>query len=295
MRACSSRSSDKCSLKSSDRLIQTRVTSYLNTTILFAFETIEFEIFKSTHARGNLSRQFSISILTTFPFSILEDLSLEDTAKSISSPIDLAVDSSQSSRESRTNEDLYLEGVLVWRSLKSYLFSNSLTSRNSKSCFAFYLCSLHDHSFEEASDCYLWESLACFIVLLIFHSINYYLALLWGSHWSEGVKSLLFYWFVEKWLFFFVVASSWFSTIIHLLFTFCDSLSNDKYERKRMTVQLRESVQSQEEESDETVQLRESVLCSQKKKKRVWQYRFEKAYCTVVSYSSSESASMTYL
>ena len=62
MRACSSRNFDKCSLKSSDRFIQTRVTSYLNATISFAFETIEFEIFKSTHARESLSRQFSILI-----------------------------------------------------------------------------------------------------------------------------------------------------------------------------------------------------------------------------------------
>ena len=62
MRSFSSRSSDKCNLKSSDRFIQTRVTSYLNATISFAFETIEFEIFKSTHARGNLPRQFSILI-----------------------------------------------------------------------------------------------------------------------------------------------------------------------------------------------------------------------------------------
>ena len=38
------------------------VTSYLNATIIFVFETIKFEIFKSTHARESFSRQFSISI-----------------------------------------------------------------------------------------------------------------------------------------------------------------------------------------------------------------------------------------
>ena len=39
-----------------------RITSYLNATISFAFKMIKFEIFKSTHARESLSRQFSISI-----------------------------------------------------------------------------------------------------------------------------------------------------------------------------------------------------------------------------------------
>ena len=43
-------------------LIQIRITSYFNTTISFAFETIEFEIFKFIHVRENLSRQFSILI-----------------------------------------------------------------------------------------------------------------------------------------------------------------------------------------------------------------------------------------
>ena len=56
----------------------------------------------------------------------------------------------------------------------------------------------------------------------------------------------------RKWLFFFVVASFWFNTIIHLFFTFCDSLSNDKYEKKRS-----------------------------KKKNQTSQYSFEKAYCAI--------------
>ena len=62
MRACSPRSSGKCSLESSGRLIQNRITSYLNATTLPAFETAEFEVFRPTHARGNLPRQFSVLI-----------------------------------------------------------------------------------------------------------------------------------------------------------------------------------------------------------------------------------------
>ena len=112
MRVCFSRNFDKCNFKSNNRLIQIRITSYFNATILFVFETIEFEIFKSTHVRENLSRQFSISILATFSFSIFEDFSLENTVKSISSSIALTIDSFQSSRKSKTNEDLYFEKVL---------------------------------------------------------------------------------------------------------------------------------------------------------------------------------------
>ena len=62
---------------------------------------------------------------------------------------------------------------------------------------------------------------------------------------------LLFYWFVEKCLFF-VVVSFWFSTITRLLFIFCDSLSNDKYEKKK-----------------------------NRKIDQTWQYNFEKTYCTI--------------
>ena len=64
MRACSPRSSGKCSPESSCTfgLIQTRITSYLNATASPAFETAEFEVFRPTHARGNLPRQFSVLI-----------------------------------------------------------------------------------------------------------------------------------------------------------------------------------------------------------------------------------------
>ena len=96
------------------------------------------------------------------------------------------------------------------------------------------------------------------------------------------------------------------------------SLSFDKYERKRMTIQLRESVMSQEKESDVTVQLRRNVLYNQKKRNRcvtiqlrrsvlfsyqeqMWQYSFEEVYCTITIAMSllqwrifSEFATMTW-
>ena len=104
LRSFSLRSSDKCSLESNCtfELIQIRITSYLNATISFAFETIEFEIFKFTHARENLSRQFSILIhFSISRFSTLfNSLQFADVVKSISSSICLAVDSHRSSRES---------------------------------------------------------------------------------------------------------------------------------------------------------------------------------------------------
>ena len=62
LRSFSLRSSDECSLESSDRLIQTRITSYLNAATSPVFETVKFEVFRPTHARGNLPRQFSVLI-----------------------------------------------------------------------------------------------------------------------------------------------------------------------------------------------------------------------------------------
>ena len=123
-----------------------------------------------------------------------------------------------------------------------------------------------------------WKSLACccfsclFILFTLSPFISLYIEEVIGL---KRVKSLLFYWFVEIWLFFFVVASSWSSTITHLLSTFCDSLSNDKYEEER------------NKKNDQTWQ---------KKEQNAWQYSFEKAYCTVTAVSllqwciSSESA-----
>ena len=62
MRACSSRNSDEYNFENNDRFIRIRITSYFNATTLFAFKSIKFEIFRFTHARENLSRQFSILI-----------------------------------------------------------------------------------------------------------------------------------------------------------------------------------------------------------------------------------------
>ena len=53
--------SSKISDKSNCDLIQTRITSYFNATISFAFKSIKFEAFESTHVRENVSRQFAIS------------------------------------------------------------------------------------------------------------------------------------------------------------------------------------------------------------------------------------------
>ena len=51
-------------------LIQTRITSYFNATISFAFKSIKSKAFESTHARENLSRQFSISLsISSISFS----------------------------------------------------------------------------------------------------------------------------------------------------------------------------------------------------------------------------------
>ena len=52
------------------------VTSYLNATISSVFETIEFEIFKFTHARENLSRKFSISIHVFWFSKIFHSISI---------------------------------------------------------------------------------------------------------------------------------------------------------------------------------------------------------------------------
>ena len=137
------------------------------------------------------------------------------------------------------------------------------------------------HSFRE--DIMAWGSLACccFSCLPTLPTLSPFIPpYIGGAIGLEGVKSLLFYWFVGIWLFFFVVASSWFSTITHLLLTFCGSLSNDKYEGERG----RKNDQTwQEEEQD------------------AWQYSFEGAYCTVTAVSLlqwcifSEPATTAYL
>ena len=271
-KSLSSHSFDKCSLNAVLAvliLVQIRITSYLNATISSVCKTTEFEIFRSTHVRENLSRQFSISILATSSFSILDTLQLSSVLEhrqehSVIRWSDSWIISNVSRVENEWRSLLWER--LIWRSLKSSLFSNlSLVI----------LLLWRSHYFEKVLECvvlFLLSSLALSLIwgkhqivifekfsMLLFCSslilLTFYLVLLWKSHWSEETKSccfLLFYWFVEKWLFFFVVASSWSSTITHLLSTLCDSLSNDKYERKRG-----------------------------KKKNQTWQYSFEEAYCTV--------------
>ena len=120
----------------------------------------------------------------------------------------------------------------------------------------------------------IWKNLICCCFSCfarLFHSINRWTIMIW--------KSVKVCCFIDLWEFdcFFVVASSWFSTITHL---FSISLSNDKYEKERNN-----------------------------KYDQTWQYSFEKAYCTIkkktrcvtiqfrknVLYSySNESVSMMY-
>ena len=61
MRLFFSKIVDKCNFKSND-FIRICITLYFNATILFAFKSIKFETFASTHVRENVSRQFSRSI-----------------------------------------------------------------------------------------------------------------------------------------------------------------------------------------------------------------------------------------
>ena len=60
MRSFSFRDFDKCNFANKCDFIQSRITLYFNAMIIFAFKSIKFEAFESTHARENLSRQFSI-------------------------------------------------------------------------------------------------------------------------------------------------------------------------------------------------------------------------------------------
>ena len=264
----------------------------------------------------------------------LNRVQFADAVKSISSSICLAIDSHRSSLESKAMryrwESLFWEYwfgevtkvvcfsnlslmiLLLW---ESHYFERVLDRVN---LFCFYISRSLYHSFRK--NIMIWRSLACCCFIVCSSLV---LSSFISSYFEEVIdlrelKVCCFLLIVEKWLFFFVVASSWSSTITHLFSTFCDSLSNDKYERERVTVQLRRSVQSQEEESDVTVQLRESVLYNQKKKNRcvtvqlresvlfsyqeqMWQYSFEKAYYTVTATVSllqwrtfSESATMMY-
>ena len=83
MRVCFPRSSGKCSLESSGRLVQTRITSYLNATTSSVCKTAEFEIFRIY----TCSRKPSAQILDPFldlRFSILGGLSSNSNLQALS-------------------------------------------------------------------------------------------------------------------------------------------------------------------------------------------------------------------
>ena len=225
---------------------------------------------ESTHARESLSRKFSISIHVSRFSKISHSIQFADAVKSISSSICLVVGSHRSSRESKAVK--YSWESLSWKSIDLKKSQKLLFSNFSLVTFLLW----KSHYFEEVLDrvylflllsfalTLIWErsflrkfSMLLFYCLLVSRSVIVYSILLWRSHWSKKTKScsLLFCWFVEIWLFFFVVASSWFSTITHLLSTLCDSLSNDKYERERI------------KKNDQTWQ---------EEKQDAWQYRFGK-------------------
>ena len=77
MRSFSLRDSGKCNSENNCKsdFIQSRITSYFHAMITFAFKSVKVEAFESTHARENVSRQFSIfsrsisSISFSFRFS----------------------------------------------------------------------------------------------------------------------------------------------------------------------------------------------------------------------------------
>ena len=104
----------------------------------------------------------------------LTQLQSAGAAKGISPPICLAIGPHRPHRESGA---VGCPWGSAWRSHKSSLFfgpptsdpstlGESLLWGSSRSCyFVFYPRPLHDHSFGGASGCYLWGSLACFIVL----------------------------------------------------------------------------------------------------------------------------------
>ena len=66
MRSFSFRDFDKCNFANKCNFIQNRITSYFHAMITFAFKSIKFETFESTHVRENFSRQFSIFHSTSF-------------------------------------------------------------------------------------------------------------------------------------------------------------------------------------------------------------------------------------
>ena len=180
-------------------LIQIRITSYLNTTISFAFETIKFEILKSTYARENLSRQFSILI----HFSMISQSSSICKRRQRHFLTHL-FSNCFTSNASRVEEISILKKYWFEEITKVVCFSNLsllISSRESHyfervlnrvNLFCFYFFRSLYHSFEETSDCYLWESLACccFIVSFASHFVIIYFALLWESHWFVKIKSL---------------------------------------------------------------------------------------------------------
>ena len=76
-----SRSLEKCNIRSND-FIQTRITSYFNATISFAFKTIKFEAFSAVHA--SIKQSIRISFSRTFRFSSSMRFSFSTFSRSFS-------------------------------------------------------------------------------------------------------------------------------------------------------------------------------------------------------------------
>ena len=209
-----------------------------------------------THARENLSRKFSISIHVSRFSKISHSISI---CRRCQKHFVICLFSSWlASIVSRTESNKLFMKI----SFLKQCWSEEVTKVICFSNFSLVILLVWEsHYFERILD---RVNLSCLVSSLILSLIY-----LWRS---LTCCLLLFYWFVKTWLFFFfVVISFWSSTITHLLFTLCDSLSNDKYEKKKN----RKNDQTwQEKKTCVTVSFRESVL---------------------YSYSSNESVSMMYL
>ena len=101
VRSFSSRSSDKCNLKSNDRLIQFRITSCLNANDFICFQNDRIRDLQNLHMLAEIFRansRFRCTFLDSRKF--LTQLQSANAVKDISPSICLAIDSHRSSRES---------------------------------------------------------------------------------------------------------------------------------------------------------------------------------------------------
>ena len=181
---------DKCNSRNFE-LIQNRISSYFNAMISFAFKSIKFETFESTHVNENVSRQFAISL------SILSISTSFFRFSKISRFSSICKHCQERSVTRRIN-NWFMSSVSKIENNEISMRVHSLTIKR----FARFRSTLREYWFLLEKVITLRE-LACCLFVCLFYSfslsiVNRLFRHTLKKHWFEGVKSYLFYCFTNE-------------------------------------------------------------------------------------------------